>query len=1356
MRIALTAISLLLAATAVQAQSKRLPESTQQHYLQQYGPNWEEIVQKYGDKPERLLEAATAYRQSLERPSFFFDNVSEVSPYVLREEAEPNDYFDTADDLDDVLSTPGWRGDEFHGGLVKATFTVGDYDVYKFTVDTGKMYYFGSTHSYLGDVPTDEGSFAVSAKIFHESDLDTTYVTGFGGIEGNDQIRGDITGRLSDGRSNSGDFRLTGWTAPVVPGTGEPLEGVYYLFLYNGPTSGTPAPIKSLEREGTYHLAAYAVDLDPYVSKAEPNQTFAEAIENFEAVLPSDAVVRTFMAYNPDTVRVAATGGLAGAPFIPTQGNSVYPQLLEQGSEDMDWFRVDAKANHTLIVETMPWFGWYRHPDGRIGPGNPRFSDTILELYDSDATVRLVEDDDGAREQQSVNGDPNNINSRIVYQVTEDAPLWVRQTPWASTTRSTDQSVDNRDPGRYIYYIWTHQYTNDLIEANSEPNGTAATAMHIAARTDTVITGSFADSGDEDYFRVFMHEQRMYTIGVSDAAAGIELYHEYEADKGAGTVAMTDELLQGAGVVTSSGKVVAGYVPEQTGAYLIKLSGGSGAYRLAVIDKGEAFHLWRTNEPDDVAEAALTQAALQIGPGAAARSAVIYPSGDVDHYHFTATAGTELNISLSGSHAELADDNVFEMTLIGPDGTEIATNAANITRVATSSGTYIVRVKAADGMAVGAYRLSGGEAIAEKEPNNTFATATLFRPGIGNYEASLSVGDVDYYRMRLEVGKLYSFRSYDNETGAALTVEFMDEVDGTSILDASNWVANYSGSNFKIANIMPRETKDYYLKVSGSGGKYKVGARVNENFLALKDKGEPNNSKADADAMGPYQAFGLDVEYALFEQNHPRFFGDLDWFRIEVAAGQTLVAETKPVGGDDWARDTDTKLFLYDAAGATELKNDDDDGNDWYSKFEWPAVEDGVVYLVVGTSRSAESGDDRSLARGDYLLNVTLSSAEVEPNNTAAQADDNVLPLGWIDAAFDDEDLVDVYRLNLKADHIYHIRTVKPEEGYAANFTAQVWSADNPGVNLLSNEATGYNTRYNSSNVKVNFIPDADGAYYLSLQGTAAGAYQVGMKGREISELKAKGEPNNSIAEADAIGTQEFDNPGESMLSMLYNADFPFTEGMQITAKYSDDRDFYKYELAAGDTLVAETKPADGSLWQRDYDGYMELWDASGTMVADDDDGGEDWHSKITFVAPAEGAYYVVIRSQDYIDCWDGGSCDRDPARGEYRLNVQKLDGSPVAIPTEKDTPAEYRLEANYPNPFNPSTTITYALPSATKVSLTIYNALGQQVATLVNADMAAGTHTVSFDASHLSSGLYMYRIQAGDFVQVRKMLLVK
>ncbi|MDP3150832.1 MAG: T9SS type A sorting domain-containing protein [Ignavibacteria bacterium] len=85
-----------------------------------------------------------------------------------------------------------------------------------------------------------------------------------------------------------------------------------------------------------------------------------------------------------------------------------------------------------------------------------------------------------------------------------------------------------------------------------------------------------------------------------------------------------------------------------------------------------------------------------------------------------------------------------------------------------------------------------------------------------------------------------------------------------------------------------------------------------------------------------------------------------------------------------------------------------------------------------------------------------------------------------------------------------------------------------------------------------------------------------------------------------------------------------------------------------------------------------------------------------------------------------------------------------------------YKLNQNYPNPFNPSTTISYELQKPGLVSLKVYNILGKVVVDLMNDTQEAGQHEISFNAVNLPSGTYIYKIQSGNFVQVRKMLLLK
>ncbi len=109
---------------------------------------------------------------------------------------------------------------------------------------------------------------------------------------------------------------------------------------------------------------------------------------------------------------------------------------------------------------------------------------------------------------------------------------------------------------------------------------------------------------------------------------------------------------------------------------------------------------------------------------------------------------------------------------------------------------------------------------------------------------------------------------------------------------------------------------------------------------------------------------------------------------------------------------------------------------------------------------------------------------------------------------------------------------------------------------------------------------------------------------------------------------------------------------------------------------------------------------------------------------------------------------------GDYNGTI--LGTTAIAPEPGSALPDRFALAQNYPNPFNPSTNVQFNLPSAATVQLRVYNMLGQEVATLVNGTVTAGVHTVKFDGSRLSSGIYIYRLTAGSYVSTMKMVLLK
>jgi hypothetical protein len=119
--------------------------------------------------------------------------------------------------------------------------------------------------------------------------------------------------------------------------------------------------------------------------------------------------------------------------------------------------------------------------------------------------------------------------------------------------------------------------------------------------------------------------------------------------------------------------------------------------------------------------------------------------------------------------------------------------------------------------------------------------------------------------------------------------------------------------------------------------------------------------------------------------------------------------------------------------------------------------------------------------------------------------------------------------------------------------------------------------------------------------------------------------------------------------------------------------------------------------------------------------------------------------------CYDCGEGPRSDSPWMYRTTT-----APTGVGYGDELPSNYSLEQNYPNPFNPSTVLSYTLPVSGRVSLKVFNVLGEEVASLVNEEKAAGSYKVNFDGANLASGVYFYTLRAGGFTATKKMLLTK
>ena len=225
---------------------------------------------------------------------------------------------------------------------------------------------------------------------------------------------------------------------------------------------------------------------------------------------------------------------------------------------------------------------------------------------------------------------------------------------------------------------------------------------------------------------------------------------------------------------------------------------------------------------------------------------------------------------------------------------------------------------------------------------------------------------------------------------------------------------------------------------------------------------------------------------------------------------------------------------------------------------------------------------------------------------------------------------------------------------------------------------------------------------------------------------------NNLDTVNSVLVTQPFSITGKSKIVFMEECGFIDSA---LAAKSLRDGDYIAYKVdlinqATGNVLCTFKSKTFNSSKVSAYNRLPSLLDVkkfgSGTVRA-----------KITITTNIDSAKFALMKSYSNIDQTAGP-------------NIQSLDIQPVDIVTT------YALGQNFPNPFNPTTTIAYQIPKDGRVTIKIFDITGREVTTLVDEFKSSGQYSVKFDASRLSSGIYFYSIRSGDYNAVKKMSLIK
>ena len=569
-----------------------------------------------------------------------------------------------------------------------------------------------------------------------------------------------------------------------------------------------------------------------------------------------------------------------------------------------------------------------------------------------------------------------------------------------------------------------------------------------------------------------------------------------------------------------------------------------------------------------------------------------------------------------------------------------------------------------------------GERKMEIEPNDAFAQATPICEAVTGAQIGTnnnividanfsSDGDVDYYAFNLKSVKMYSFNTANSSVadGANIQLEvYSIDDEATNLIDTSV-EGRYNSQDFRLSGWSPPKDGIYVLKVSpaaGSVGGDNTGDYQLRMGWATWRNGSlgpfyPNEVASEPANNEQFGAFA--VEFDSSKTNAVIYpAADEDWYSFTGTAGDIIHVETFSGMDADatWRRDLDTKITLVDPSG-NMVDNDDWRPDESYSGNTFSAISNytlqgsGIVYVKVEGYYKTDAEDGKN-AVGAYRLLVYSSAAapgfkETEPNNTFASA--MKIPEGKdvISSFSSVSDSVDIFAIDMVGNEsntrMYFVNSYEEEpEPDIQNIHVELYAATDTLTNLLDSSIDG---RYHDDNFRLSgFIPPADGIYYVRLSNNVVpNNYIVRARSADVATVGAFHEPDNTIGEADARGDYPID--GVPMTGALYNENDP---------EFENDIDIYRFTCTAGQMFVGELTPAGGPTWDRDTDTFLQLVNAAGDTLVDNDDA-TGTYSTVAAVIPADGVYY--LKAMSWYSSHNGGrdATHRNPGIGDYILTVK-------------------------------------------------------------------------------------------------------
>lgn len=439
--------------------------------------------------------------------------------------------------------------------------------------------------------------------------------------------------------------------------------------------------------------------------------------------------------------------------------------------------------------------------------------------------------------------------------------------------------------------------------------------------------------------------------------------------------------------------------------------------------------------------------------------------------------------------------------------------------------------------------------------------------------------------------------------------------------------------------------------------------------------------------------------------------------------GYVIVGGTNSFGAGNY----DVYLIKTNANGDT-LWTKTFGGGNYDEGYSLKQTNDGGYVLTGSTSSSGQGSDDVYLIKtnenGVTQWTKTFGGSNIDWGSSVQQTSDNgYVIVGYTSSFGPGDNNVYLIKTNTNGDTLW-TKTLGPVFP-ASSLGNSIQQTTDGGYIIAGSMKAGGGGINKVYLIKTNTIGDTlwtktfgwgEGIGY-SVQQTSDGGYIIGadlnnFDPQSYNIYLVKTNANGDELWTKTFGGNDYDNGGSAQQT---------TDG--------------------GYVIVGNTRSFGAGL----FDVYLIKTNSNGDTLWTKTFGGTDTEYGSSVQQTTDGGYVIAGHTRSSLE---GGS-------GDVYLIKTDANGV-VSVNSEENLPLYFTLDQNYPNPFNPTTTIRFSIPEKSFVTLKVFNLLGQQIATLVEKEQPVGTYSIQWQAGELPSGVYLYSLQAKDFVETKKLILLK